>query len=120
MSGKKKKSVVTTDSDDGDNVSEDEEDESSNDNSTSDESSEEDFDNTSVASAEDEIAIEEDDCDQEYEMILKDQSNWINQSTAAISKNISSSMPSMDEPVTIAIASGVAVLSLLFLFSKRS
>ncbi len=129
-SGKKKKNRILADTvddnDDGDdaNVSSDgmsSEEEESLDDSESDNDSD-----TSTSSAEEDLEIEEEvqqhvsgEEEEEYEMILKDQSNWINQSTAAISKNISLGMPSLEEPVTIAIASGVAVLGLLLLFSKK-
>ena len=127
-SGKKKKNRILADSDDDD---EDDVDVSSDGVSSEEEESVDDSDSdndsdTSTSSAEEDLEIEKEvqqrvlgEEEEEYEMILKGQSNWINQSTAAISKNISLGMPSLEEPVTIAIASGVAVLGLLLLFSKK-
>ena len=121
LSSKKKKNIISADSEEDEDESseeeedDDEEEEESSDDESSDEDdiSEKDFDKNSVEEEQEEQEEEE------YEMILKDKSNWINESTAAFSKNLKSGMPSFDEPVTIAIASGVAVLGLLFLFKRN-
>ena len=108
---------VSVDDEAGD-VSSDEGDESSEESSSeNDETSNSSMDDSDdEADDEQRFSRENTRAEERYEFIFNGKSNWIDESTRAFSKNISSMSP-LGEPVTIAIASGVAVLSLLFLFS---
>ena len=108
---------VSVDDDAGD-VSSDEGDESSEESSSeNDETSNSSMDDSDdEADDEQRLSRENTRAEERYEFVFNGKSNWIDESTRAFSKNISSMSP-LGEPVTIAIASGVAVLSLLFLFS---
>ena len=106
LSSKKKKNIISADSEEDEDESseeeedDDEEEEESSDDESSDEDdiSEKDFDKNSVEEEQEEQEEEE------YEMILKDKSNWINESTAAFSKNLKSGMPSFANAANLTTA----------------